>query len=147
MDVRPLQPADRPDWEPLWAGYLRFYDSEVSPEVTEATWQRIVGDDEQCGGYAAVADGAVVGILHYVVHPTTWSLGPECHLGDLFVAAEHRGAGAARAMIDRLVEQGRSSGWSGIDWITAADNDTAMRLYDRVAHRTTWIRYEIDLEG
>ncbi len=30
-----------------------------------------------------------------------------------------------------------------VRWITAADNYTAQRAYDRVASRTTWVTYDM----
>jgi hypothetical protein len=30
-------------------------------------------------------------------------------------------------------------------WITAADNVTAQKLYDRIATRTSWVTYEREL--
>jgi len=38
--IAPLQPADRERWLELWSQYQHFYRVELSPEVTEATWQR-----------------------------------------------------------------------------------------------------------
>jgi hypothetical protein len=30
-----------------------------------------------------------------------------------------------------------------VRWITAADNATAQRLYDRVATKTAWVTYDL----
>jgi hypothetical protein len=32
--LRPLQPQDRPQWEPLWDAYTRFYEREPHPAIT-----------------------------------------------------------------------------------------------------------------
>mgnify|MGYP006177101837 CR=1 FL=1 len=45
----------------------------------------------------------------------------------------------------RLVQLGRDSDWTQIHWITHDDNVVAQRLYDRIANRTDWVRYELDV--
>ena len=37
----------------------------------------------------------------------------------------------------------RERGWSVVRWITAEDNATAQRLYDRHATRTPWVTYDL----
>jgi GNAT superfamily N-acetyltransferase len=143
--VRPVAPGDRVGWEPLWLGYLDFYKTALAAATTDATWARINGDDASMGAFVAELDGRLIGFVHYVLHPTTWTVAPACYLEDLFVASEQRGTGAGRALIEHLTTIGRDKGWSGIHWMTAHDNEVAMRLYDRIATRTQWVRYEIDL--
>jgi hypothetical protein len=43
MIVRPLDAADRVQWQPLWQGYLAFYKANVAPEVSEVTFARLTG--------------------------------------------------------------------------------------------------------
>jgi len=35
--VRPVRPTDRDAWEPLWQGYLTFYETSLASDVTNAT--------------------------------------------------------------------------------------------------------------
>lgn len=143
--VRHVAAADRRRWEQLWLGYLTFYDSSVPQHVTDATFARLL-EDGPVGGLVAVdADDRVVGLAHYVVHPTTWDTRPTCYLEDLFVAPDQRGGGAGRALIEHLAALGRHQGWAGVYWMTADDNAVARRLYDRLAEVGNWVRYEIDL--
>jgi GNAT superfamily N-acetyltransferase len=143
--IRSVQPGDRSGWAPLWAGYLEFYETRLDDAVTEATWHRITGGDAAMGALVAEDGGGLVGFAHYVLHPTTWTLAPACYLEDLFVAPAQRGTGVGYALIAELTDRGRRAGWSGIHWLTASDNTVGMRLYDRVARRTQWVRYELDL--
>ena len=48
--IRPLAAADRPAWGPLWQGYLDFYRTELSDDVTEITWARLLdpAEDMHC---------------------------------------------------------------------------------------------------
>ena len=145
VTVRPVEDRDRGGWEPLWSGYLDFYETALDAGVTDATWQRITGGDTAMGALVADSGSELVGLAHYVLHPTTWTVAPACYLEDLFVAPQHRGAGVGRSLITGLADRGRASGWSGIHWITAHDNAPGMRLYDALATRTRWVRYEMDL--
>jgi GNAT superfamily N-acetyltransferase len=144
--IRPLEAADEAAWRRLWAGYLTFYRKALDPEITAATWRRLLdaGTPDMIGR-AAVVDGAVVGFLHAVIHPNTWSIAPVCYLEDLYVDADARGRGFGRALIAALAEEGRHAGWLRIYWRTASDNATAQALYDKLARRSAWITYELDL--
>ena len=140
--VRRLVPGDRAQWEPLWQGYLTFYESSLSQRTTDSTFARLL--DDTMGALVAVdGDGRLVGLVHYVVHPITWDTRPVCYLEDLFVDPGQRGGGVGRALIASLRDIGRREGWAEIYWMTAADNVTARRLYDRVAQLGNWVRYEM----
>jgi GNAT superfamily N-acetyltransferase len=145
ITVRPIEPADEPGWRSLWAGYLAFYRQLLAPEVTEATWRRLLDPTSEMIGRAAVIDGGVIGILHAVIHGNTWATAPVCYLEDLFVDPDRRRHGAGRALIEALAAEGQRAGWRRIYWRTAADNVTAQALYDDVARRTGWVTYERDL--
>jgi GNAT superfamily N-acetyltransferase len=144
--IRPIAPADEPDWQRLWAGYLAFYRKVLAPDVTEITWRRLIdpGRSDMLGR-VAVTGGRVAGLLHAVIHSNTWSPGPDCYLEDLFVDADQRGHGVGRALIEALASEGRRAAWRRIYWRTAADNVTAQALYDQVARRSGWVTYELDL--
>ena len=39
--IRPVGPDERAAWEPLWQGYLTFYESSVSQETSDVLWKRL----------------------------------------------------------------------------------------------------------
>src|SRR5437667_11700744 len=89
--IRPLEPRDEARWRTLWAGYLAFYRKALAPDVTEATWRRLLDPTvTHMIGRVAVVDQAVVGIANAVIHANTWSLMPVCYLEDLYVDAAVR---------------------------------------------------------
>jgi ribosomal protein S18 acetylase RimI-like enzyme len=146
VTVRDLAPDDEPRWRELWAGYLAFYEHDLDAEVTDATWRRLSAGDGGLGGQVAVDDaGRVVGLVHRVVHAGTWSTEGRCYLEDLFVEPAARGQGAGRALIEATAARAREEGCDELYWITATDNATARRLYDRVATLSDFVRYEIEL--
>ena len=144
IDVSPLVPADRAAWEALARGYKRFYRTEVPDEGYEATWQRLLRDQE-LHAIGARLDGQLVGIAHYLLHPTFW-LADVCYLQDLFVAEAARGQGAASALIERVAQAARDLGASRLYWTTKQDNARARSLYDKVARFHGFIRYDYALD-
>lgn len=144
IEVSPLVPADRAAWEVLARGYKRFYRTEVPDEGYEATWQRVLRDQE-LHAIGARLDGQLVGIAHYLLHPTFW-LADVCYLQDLFVAEAARGQGAASALIERVAQAARDLGASRLYWTTKQDNARARSLYDKVARFHGFIRYDYALD-
>ena len=138
--VRPLAPHDRPAWDRLWAGYLEFYGTSLQPDVSEATWSRLLYADAAMFALVAEHDGTVIGIVHGVMHPATWSIGPYCYLEDLFVDPAARGSGAGRALIEAVYARADAAGASRVYWMTHKDNP-ARRLYDQVATVSEFVQY------
>lgn len=144
--VRPVRPEDKPQWLALWQGYCTALGESVPDDITEGVWQRILSADQPIWCLIAhTAKGAPAGIANYVLHPHTWSMKTVCYLEDLFVAAEARGTGAGRALIEGLVALGREHGWRRVYWHTHEDNCRARTLYDRLVPRTDYVRYDIEI--
>ena len=142
-NVRLLREDERADWEPLWLGYQRFYQVEIPADVTELTWSRFHDEDEPMHVLGAFEPGTdrLVGIVHYLFHRSTWTVGDYCYLQDLFTVPEARGLGAGRALIDAVTDRARAVGASRVYWLTHESNATARALYDRVADRPGFIQY------
>lgn len=144
--IHPLTAADREEWLPLWHAYLVFYESELEDGVTDAVFQRLTSGDGMHGALARDDDdGVAVGFVHWLLHPSTWSIAPYCYLEDLFVVPQRRGGGTGRALIAHVRDAAASAGASKLYWLTQASNATARRLYDRVAADTGFVHYEITL--
>ena len=141
MIVRPLKTSDRAGWEPLWQGYLRFYETRLDAEVTDLTFARLTGGAEPMGGFIAEVSGNLVGIAHWITHRSCWTTGDYCYLQDLFVAPAHRGAGIGCALIETVFDGARRLGCSRVHWLTHETNTNAMRLYDRAGERSGFVQY------
>ena len=141
-EIRPVRSSDRVQWDALWAGYLRFYRQHVSIEVTDGTFARLVDERAQPYGLVAERDGSLVGFVHYVFHPTTWSLQNNCYLEDLFVDPATRGSGVGRALIHAVYTEADRVKAASVYWMTQEFNADGRALYDTLARRTSFIRYE-----
>ena len=96
-------------------------------------------------GRAARDGDEIVGIVHFLSHPSGWTLEPVTYLQDLFTVAEHRGRGVARRLIEAVAAEARDAGSPRLYWLTQSHNATARLLYDRIAQHTGFIRYEYPL--
>jgi GNAT superfamily N-acetyltransferase len=141
MIIRPLAAADRQSWEPLWQGYLEFYAANVAPEVSDVTFARLTGGREPMGGFLATDDDVAVGIAHWIIHRSCWTIGDYCYLQDLFVAPGRRGDGIGRKLIETVYDKARALGCSRVHWLTQETNTGAMRLYDDIADRSGFVQY------
>ena len=141
VDVRPLRPDERSAWQPLWQGYLTFYEAALAPEATDVTWGRLNDPAEPMHVLGAYVDDRLVGIVHYVFHRSTWTIGDYCYLQDLFTVGEARGQGVARALIEAVYAKAADAGASRVYWLTHESNAAARALYDKVAARSGFIQY------
>lgn len=145
LEIRNATAEDFDGWMPLWQGYLTFYKTSLTDEVTQATWARILDPMNLLTARLAVKDGVVLGFAHHHTHLTTWDVRPTCYLEDLFVSPEARGLGVGKALLDDLVALGKEKDWVSVYWITAEDNVTAQKLYDSYNKRDAFYRYSVTL--
>lgn len=143
LEIAPLCPEDRVEWETLARGYKAFYRTEIPDERYEETWRLLIAGD-RVHGLGARLDGRLVGIAHYLFHAQTWS-GDCCYLQDLFTAEDARGQGVATALIDAVAAAARERGVVKYYWLTKEDNRQARALYDRVARWKGFLRYDYPL--
>ena len=144
--IRPVSAGDRDAWQALFAAYGVFYETDFPPRVFDGVWAWLMDAAHDVSALVAELPGAsgpqLVGFAHLRRLQDTFTAGPAWFLDDLYVAPEHRGAGVAGALIAACEAAAHEAGGGTLRWITASDNTTAQRLYDRVATRATWVTYE-----
>ena len=141
--VRPVAADDAVRWRELFTAYGVFYETAFSAEVLDRVWALLSTPDSGISALVAEREGVVVGFAHYRSFPDTFSGGRDWYLDDLYVDPAVRGTGAGRALIEAIRALAAESGGTGtLRWITAESNQTAQRLYDTLATRTSWVTYE-----
>jgi len=149
VTVRAVRREDYAQWKPLWDGYNAFYErsgpTALPDEITQTTWSRFFDAYEPVNALVAESGGKLVGIVHYIFHRSTTFLAPTCYLQDLFTAAELRGRGVGRALIEAVYDKARAAGCPRVYWLTHETNTTAMRLYDFVAEKSGFVQYRKQL--
>ena len=144
--LRDLDEADKPQWLKLWAGYLKFYEQELSLEQTELTWQRLLHAKDGLHAIVAESAGELVGLAHYFWTPSTWQKNKDLYLEDLFVSPTVRGNGVGRTLIQALVDICLKAGGSKVHWQTHRSNETAIALYEKLAKQSEFIVFEAKVD-
>jgi GNAT superfamily N-acetyltransferase len=141
LTIRPLAATYRVEWARLWTGYLDYYQTSVPQAVYDSTFARLLGDDpKDFSCLLAEVDGRPVGLVHYLFHRHCW-IENVCYLQDLYADPSVRGQGVGRALIEAVYAAADANGTPAVYWLTQDFNETARRLYDRIAQVTPFIRY------
>lgn len=145
--VRPAEARDEAAFLAMWRDFVALAPDEPGNHSMGArNWRRLADPDNPLQGVVAVdGDDAPVGFTLFLAFPFTWSRGDACYLQDIFVRTEARGRGVAQAMIEHLRQLGLAAGWFKIFWMTQPDNVAAQRLYDKVAKRMDYLRYDLNV--
>ena len=142
--IRGIRPTDKVQWARLFVAYGVFYETAFTQQIVDAVFEKLTDVSTDVQAIVAERGGVVIGFAHFRRQYDTFTAGPGWYLDDLFVSPEARGSGAATALIDALRELAAGNGGGTLRWITAEDNTTAQRVYDRVAKRTSWVTYEME---
>jgi ribosomal protein S18 acetylase RimI-like enzyme len=143
VQVRPIDDGDDARWRELFTAYGVFYETEFPASVLDGVWAWIRDPAHPLLCFVAEDEaGTVVGFAHMREQPDTFTAGSGWYLDDLFTDPDARGAGVGTALIAAISDHAARRGGGTLRWITAADNERAQRVYDRLATRTTWVTYE-----
>jgi GNAT superfamily N-acetyltransferase len=145
LNIRELKETDKDRWLELWAGYLEFYKSNLSPEQTEFTWKRLINNEQKMYGFVAENENGVIGFTHCLFRPSTWTETDYCYLEDLFVDPNIRGKGVGRALMNRVVELAKEKNSKRVYWTTQEFNKTARVLYDSITSVSEFVQYRLPL--
>ncbi|MDB5129103.1 GNAT family N-acetyltransferase [Mucilaginibacter sp.] len=78
--------------------------------------------------FVAEADGIIVAFALYYVRYSTWK-GCRLYLEDLIVTEKYRGKGIGKILFDRLFQETRELGFSGMVWQVLDWNEPAISFY------------------
>jgi GNAT superfamily N-acetyltransferase len=145
VELRDATPQDEGDFLRLWSGYLTFYQVALDPQITQATWARLMDPNSPVKARLAAVGSQVQGFAIHLHHPSTWIATEDCYLEDLYIDDAARGQGLGRALIDDLIALARANGWARIYWHTNEGNTRARALYDQYVASDGHIRYRMTL--
>jgi GNAT superfamily N-acetyltransferase len=143
-NIRLLKRGDHQQWLELWRGYQDFYKADLSSGEGEL-FDRLLAPQKN-GPFALVCerDKELLGLAHYLFHPSTWGQ-DRCYLNDLFSTPSARGSGVGRSLIEAVAMAARQHGASELYWMTQEFNRDARHLYDRLASKTPFVEYVMEL--
>lgn len=141
IEIRRLHRSDRDAWDALWRAYLEFYGAAYAEQTAQTTWDRFHDPAEPMVALGAFEDGALLGIVHFILHRSTWTPADYCYLQDLYTREDARGRGVGKALIEAVCARAKEAGAGRVYWLTHETNATARALYDTLAERTGFIQY------
>ena len=139
--IQPLREPDRARWTELWRAYLQFYRTTLPDDQYAHTWSRLM-QGTALHGLAAHDGQRIVGIAHFLFHPSCWTMTDVCYLQDLYVDDAVRGQGTGRALIEAVAAAAREREAARLYWTTQDHNAAARTLYDKLAKHSGFIRYD-----
>ena len=126
LNIRPLEMSDFPQWLPLWDGNNMDQRDEA---VTSETWSRLTDPASTVHGLCAMDGETMVGLVHYITHPTTGNIAPVCYMQDVYVNPDLRRKGIARQLVIKLLELAKAEKYARVYWLAEENNEAAQALY------------------
>ncbi len=141
--IRDLVQLDRQNWEKLYIVYAEFYKVPMNNEILNTVWSWLFDKKHVVNGLCYETEGKIVGIAHYRTIPRPLRCKYIGFLDDLFVGPNFRGKKIGQKLIIALKDIAKSNDWQVIRWITHSSNNTAKKLYDKLANNTGFDLYEL----
>ena len=142
--IEPVTDANLDDVLPLIRAYQGFYGvADIDDQRNRAFFSRF-GEATEAGCqflYRAADHRAVAFATVYFTFVSSLPA-KVAVMSDLYTAPSYRGRGIGRQLIEHCLDFALSRGAARLQWLTAADNVRAQRLYDTLNTRnTTWQVY------
>ncbi|MDH5721742.1 MAG: GNAT family N-acetyltransferase [Alphaproteobacteria bacterium] len=141
--IRPFEYSDFPSWVTLWDdNNLGIRDEDV----TEKTWERLI-DKKYKGvnGLCAEMNDEMMGIVHYILHPTTGHLNDVCYMQDLYVDQKHRRKGIGKRLVNEVTLIGMKERWARMYWLTQDNNIEAKAMYENFGVKLNFTFYVLPI--
>ncbi|QEM04758.1 GNAT family N-acetyltransferase [Mucilaginibacter rubeus] len=107
---------------------------EKAPDEVTVTLQHFeetgFGPNPVWKAFVAEVDGLVVGFALYYVRYSTWK-GSRMYLEDLIVTEDMRGKKIGKLLFDRLIQEAKERGFSGMVWQVLDWNEPAINFYNK----------------
>ena len=125
--IRQLRRKDYPAWLPLWEANN---DNSLSRKQADETWKKLATKSDPIFGLGLWLDGALIGILHYSLHPVTARATDVCFMQDIFITPSQRKLGFAKIFLGELFTMAKAKDWGWIYWF-ALESDHAAQGYTK----------------
>ena len=143
--IRQINSKDFDKWRSVYHYYAEHYEVSLTEAGIKTTWNWLMDDKQTLRGIVAENKNNIIGIAHYRAMPSPLRGKYIGFLDDIIIIPEKRGTGIGKQLLDKIKEIGIKEKWSIVRWITKDDNYQARTLYDKVAVKSDWNMYEMDL--
>ncbi len=127
--IRRLRRKDHSAWLPLWEANN---ENSLSRRQADETWKKITTKSDPIFGLGLWLDGALIGILHYTLHPVTARSQDVCYLQDIFITPEQRQQGFAKIFLRELFAMAKAQDWAWVYWFALENDHAAQALYKKI---------------
>jgi ribosomal protein S18 acetylase RimI-like enzyme len=141
--IKPINQDDFSAWEWLYKQYLEFYNTELSTNQLTTLWSWFFDTDKQMHCYKAIHENKIIGLVHFREYLRPIKAASAIFIDDLYVDSAFRGRGIAQSLIQSVNDYCLTKKIPLVRWITAHDNQVAMKLYDKIATQTQWKIYDM----
>ena len=150
LTLRPARPVDA-DLVLRFIRELAEYERLLHEvKATRADVERLLfGEAPRAFCDIAEIDGAPVGFALWFYSVSTFEGRHGIYLEDLYVSAEHRGAGAGKALLAGLARRCRDEGLARLEWAVLDWNAPSIAFYDSLgaSAKTEWITRRLSGEA
>lgn len=124
---------------------------EKFPDEVTVTLQEFedagFGEKPVWWAFVAEANGLIVGFALYYIRFSTWK-GCRLYLEDLLVTETMRGKGIGKMLFDRVLDETKEKGYSGMVWQVLDWNEPAINFYNKyeASIEAGWLNASISRE-
>ena len=124
---------------------------EKEPDAVTATLAELeeagFGPNPVWKAFVVEDEGIIVGFALYYIRYSTWK-GQRLYLEDLVITESHRGKGLGKLLFDRLIQETRELGFSGMVWQVLDWNEPAINFYKKyeASIETGWLNAALTKE-
>jgi GNAT superfamily N-acetyltransferase len=107
---------------------------EKAPQEVTVTLQEFedagFGSKPVWKAFVAEIDGLIIGFALYYIRYSTWK-GNRMYLEDLIITETMRGKGIGKILFDKLIQEAKELGFSGMVWQVLDWNEPALNFYKK----------------
>ena len=134
MDTSVIRKATKEDCARIMELVYELAVYEKAPNEVTVTLKHFTesgfGEQPVWWAFVVEVEGKIQGFALYYIRFSTWK-GNRMYLEDLLVTEEMRGKGLGRILFDRLIEEAREKGFTGIAWQVLEWNEPAINFYKK----------------
>lgn len=143
-----IEPATRDNFDDLLdliAGYQEFYRvTNIDRDRNRKFFSRFLSSRDEGRQFIAYLGDRPVGFTTLYFPYSSTRAAAFALMNDLYVNSAARGQGVGKALIEKASQVAAESGYESLSWMTAQDNATAQRLYDRFeVGKSAWFEYSL----
>lgn len=143
ITIRAIEEKDFAQWNELYKGYIAFQKKPFDENNRDILWNWLMS--HKIMALVALDNERLVGFAHYREMPHSLFARLVGFLDDLFVVPDYRGQQVAQLLMEHLKALGAKQHWLFIRWFVAENNYRAKGLYDKIAKKTIWHTYQLDI--